>query len=135
MRTFTLKHTRSDGTFVIALRTGAHGVVDYHVVADDPLFPAVAAAAQGVELEPEPRPEPPPPDRRIAVLAFIDRLSPQRQAAIAAAALTDGALLLWLLRLVAAQHVDLDAAETMAGVALLRAAALLTAEESAVLLA
>jgi hypothetical protein len=52
-----LKHSRPDGSFVIRMATTGW---DYHVTADDPLFPAVAAAAEGVDLPPEPSPEPPP---------------------------------------------------------------------------
>jgi hypothetical protein len=54
---WTIKHRRPDGTFVIRMATTGW---DYHVTADDPLFPAVAAAAEGVGLPPEPSPQPPP---------------------------------------------------------------------------
>lgn len=53
---WTLLHRRDDGSFVVE-RNGW----PYHVTADDPLFPDVAAAAEGVDLPPEPQPEPPPP--------------------------------------------------------------------------
>jgi hypothetical protein len=53
---WTLLHRRDDGTFVIQ-RDGW----PYHVTTDDALFPAVAAAAEGVDLPAEPQPEPPPP--------------------------------------------------------------------------
>jgi hypothetical protein len=51
-----LLHRRDDGTFVI--RRNGH---PYHVIESDPLFAAVAVAAEGVDLPPEPVPEAPPP--------------------------------------------------------------------------
>jgi hypothetical protein len=54
---WTLQHARADGSFVIE-RDG----YPYHVTADDPLFPAVAQAAQDTVLEPEPIPAAPEPD-------------------------------------------------------------------------
>lgn len=53
---WTLQHARADGTFVIE-RDG----YPYHVTQEDPLFPAVSAAAQGAVLPPEPAPVVPPP--------------------------------------------------------------------------
>ena len=53
---WTLQHARADGTFVIE-RDG----YPYHVTADDPLFPAVAQAAQDTVLPPEPVPVAPEP--------------------------------------------------------------------------
>lgn len=47
-----LLHRREDGTFVIRLNG-----YPYHVVQDDPLFPAVSAAAEGMDLPPEPVPQ------------------------------------------------------------------------------
>lgn len=44
-----LLHRREDGTFVIQ-----HLGHPYHVIPGDPLFPEVAAAAEGVDLPPEP---------------------------------------------------------------------------------
>lgn len=44
-------HRRADGSFV-ALING----MPYHVLPDDPLFPEVEAAAEGVTLPPEPEP-------------------------------------------------------------------------------
>jgi len=74
------------------------------------------------------------PEREITPLAFMARLPPGRQAAIAAAALEAPAVLLLLLRLAGAQVVNLDDPETQAGVAQLRAAGLLTAQEAEALL-
>ena len=53
---WTLQHARADGSFVIE-RDG----YPYHVTADDPLFPAVAQAAQDTVLDPEPVPAAPEP--------------------------------------------------------------------------
>ena len=47
---FDLKHRRADGSFVVMLA----GDLPYHVTADDPLFPEVQAAAEGVTLPAEP---------------------------------------------------------------------------------
>jgi hypothetical protein len=54
---WTLLHRRDDNTFVIRLTATGW---NYHVTADDPLFPAVGAAAEGADLPPEPVPEPLP---------------------------------------------------------------------------
>lgn len=52
---WTLKHKRSDSTFVIELNG-----YPYHVINDDPLYEQVAAAALAQELDPEPVPQPEP---------------------------------------------------------------------------
>ena len=75
---WTLLHRRADGSFVIE-RNGW----PYHVTADDPLFPAVAAAAEGVELPPEPAPLAPPPVRqptRAELLARLNEIAAQIEA-------------------------------------------------------
>lgn len=46
---WALAHRRADGTFVVTLETGDL----YHVTADDPIFPAVQASAEGATLPPE----------------------------------------------------------------------------------
>lgn len=76
-----------------------------------------------------------PRERQVTPLAFMQRLPAAKQAAIADAALKSPAILLLLLRLAGAQMVDLDDPETVAGVAALRAAGLLTADEAAAVLA
>ncbi len=63
---WTPLHRRDDGSFVIQ-RDG----YPYHVTADDPLFPVVAAAAEGVDLPPEPQPEPPPPITDVSFWQFM----------------------------------------------------------------
>lgn len=125
-----LLHARGDGSFVIRL-----GAYPYHVTADDPLFPAVSAAADGVDLPAEPAPPTIAVSRHIMPLAFMDRLAPETQAAIATAALSSAPLMLWLLRLAAAHYVDLDAPETAIGVGALLSAEVITAEEAVALLA
>ncbi|HEY4252304.1 MAG TPA: hypothetical protein VGM87_13920 [Roseomonas sp.] len=45
---WTLEHRRDDGSFVITL-----GGLPYQVLPEDPLYPEVAAAAEGVDLPPE----------------------------------------------------------------------------------
>lgn len=132
---FTPKYRRADGTFVIALDVPGRGVLDYHVTRDDPLFPAAAAASEGVGLADEPQPEPLPPDRRITVLAFMDRLTRQKQGAVVGAALASPAVMLWLLRLAGASFVDLDAPETAEGVAALLGAGVITADDAVALVA
>lgn len=49
---WTLKHKRSDGSFVIDLNG-----YPYHVITDDPLYEEVSAAALDVVLDPEPVPQ------------------------------------------------------------------------------
>jgi hypothetical protein len=71
----TLLHRRADGTFVIELNG-----YPYHVTESDPLFPEVAAAAEGVDLPPEPVPEappPPPPPTRAELLARLEQIAAQ----------------------------------------------------------
>lgn len=50
MMVWALAHRRPDGTFVVYFANGS----PYHVTAEDPIFPAVALAAEGIELPPEP---------------------------------------------------------------------------------
>lgn len=92
-----------------------------------------AWAAMLAAVEPAPYQAPALP-RVVTPLAFMDRLAPETQAAITAAAAASPAVLLWLLRLTGAREVDLDSAETQGGVAALQAAGLLTQEQAAALL-
>lgn len=129
---WTLLHRRDDGSFVIRLANGW----PFHVEASDPLFPAVLAAAEGVELPDELHPEPlilPPalPSPR----EFMDRLTAPRQAEITLAAMQSAPLLLWLLRLSGAREIDPAHAETIAGVHALRTAGVITEAEQEALLA
>lgn len=74
-----LMHARPDGTFVIRLANGW----PYHVTLDDPLFPEVAAAAEGVDLPPEPMPEPlaaPPEPTKAELLAQLAALAARIEA-------------------------------------------------------
>lgn len=72
--------------------------------------------------------------RVITPREFMDRLSIETQAAIAAAATQNGQIMLLLVRLTGGD-VRLDSDETEAGVAAMRAAGLITAAEAAALLA
>jgi hypothetical protein len=123
-------HSRPDGSFVIR-----HRGYPYHVTADDPLFAAVSAAAQGREFPAEPEPIAVAAPREVLPLAWMDRLHPSQQLAVCAAAITEPQIFLWLLRLTAARVVDLDAEETADGVAALVDAEVLTPEDAAALLA
>ena len=49
---FEVMHARADGSFVVRPQG--------HITVDDPLYPAVAAAAAGLTFPPEPPPAPPP---------------------------------------------------------------------------
>jgi hypothetical protein len=83
-------------------------------------------------------PDPVPPasgPRTISPREFMDRLSPEKQDAIFAAALQSPAILKLLVRLSAAVEVDLDFPETVLGVQAMKAAGLLTAEEAVAVLA
>ena len=74
-------HRRADGTFVI--NYASH---PYHVIHDDPLYEAVAAAAEGVELPPEPGPPEfvtlptPPQPTRAELMAQLLRIQAQIEA-------------------------------------------------------
>jgi hypothetical protein len=133
---FRLKHRRDDGTFRVDLAVPGRGTLDYHVVQADPLFAAVAAAAEGVDLPPEPRPAP-VVDRRIALVDFLRRLTKaERRSIRAAARRADGHEIEdWLDLLRAAPLVDLDSDFVTDGVALLLAAGLLTGPRAAAILA
>jgi hypothetical protein len=61
-----LLHRRDDGTFVIRLNGNP-----YHVTHDDPLYPEVAAAAEGVDLPPETVPMPPEADADLLILSVL----------------------------------------------------------------
>lgn len=74
------------------------------------------------------------PARVITPREFMDRLSVQTQAAIAAAATQNGQIMLLLIRLNGGD-VRLDADETLQGVAAMQAAKLITAAEAKALLA
>lgn len=76
----------------------------------------------------------PIPVRKLTSLQFMDRLSSQRQTEIVAAAIQVPALLLSLLRLSGATEVDLDNPETVAVVAAMVSASLISQAEADVLL-
>ena len=69
---WTLKHRRDDGSFVIELNG-----LPYHVTHDDPLHPEVSAAAEGVTLPDEPGPR----------IPTIDELAAEKRQATHAEAL------------------------------------------------
>jgi hypothetical protein len=81
---------------------------------------------------PPPRPIPPvPPSPR----QWLERLSPEKQAAIASGGLANAAVLLWLLKASGSSTIDVTLQETIDGVAALVSAGILTADDQAVLLA
>jgi hypothetical protein len=81
---------------------------------------------------PPPRPAPPaPPSPR----QWLERLSSEKQAAIAAGGLANAAVLLWLLKASGLSTIDVTLQETIDGVAALVSAGILTADDQAVLLA
>jgi hypothetical protein len=87
-----------------------------------------------------PAPAPRPPIRRIGALAFRRRLTPARRATITLAASTameggDASLQVWLDDLAASSIVELDDAETVAGIAALLDATVITEAERDALLA
>lgn len=127
-----LMYRRPDGTFVIQ-----HGGHPYHVTQGDALFPAVAAAAEGVTLPPEPVPEAVvlPQSRVFTVLEFRDRLTPEEELAITEAGMVSAAVRVWLDRLAGAQTVDLDDPRTIGGLQQMVGAGLLTAPRMAEILA
>lgn len=128
---FDLMHRRADGSFVV-LRGG----YPYHVTADDPLFPDVAAAAEGVDLPPEPAPVVVEAAPALPTpLQWMDRIPPDRQAVLLDAldATPEGRR--FQKRMLAAREIDTANPETQAGVAMLLGAGVLTEEEAAALLA
>ncbi|MGX9965552.1 hypothetical protein ACVFYP_19655 [Roseomonas sp. F4] len=95
----------------------------------------------GAPIAQNPPPPPaPPPIRRIGALAFRRRLTPARRAAITLAASVameagDASIQVWLDDLAASSIVELDNAETIAGIAALLAAGVITEAERDALLA
>jgi hypothetical protein len=66
---------------------------------------------------------------------WLERLSDAKQAAIAAAGVGNGTILLWLLKAAGTPTIDVTSSETVAGVAALVTAGVLTTADQAVLLA
>lgn len=94
---FVLLHRRPDDTFIIDKGTGP-----YHVIPGDPLFDAVAAAADGVTLPPEPLPALPPGIMpldvyRMAIEAHVDAVARQRgySSAVSCASYRDSTNATW----------------------------------------
>lgn len=76
-------------------------------------------------------PDPAPalaPVTQMSPLVFIGRFTAAEQAAVAAAAQTSAAMLLWLTQLSAAQYIDVTDPRTIAGINMLVTAGLLTAD-------
>lgn len=70
---------------------------------------------------------PTPVARTLPPLEFMGRFTPAESEALAQAAQSNASILLWMLRLSAAREVDLDDAQTIAGLDALVSAGLLTA--------
>lgn len=71
---------------------------------------------------------------QIPALAFLNRFTAAEETAIAAAALTNASILIWLTKAGAAQMINLTDATTKAGLDALVAAGLLTADRAAAIL-
>jgi hypothetical protein len=65
---------------------------------------------------------------------WLERLSADKQAAIAAAGVGNGTILLWLLKAAGSPSIDITNAETIAGVAALVAAGVITTADQTILL-
>ena len=130
---------------LIDLPIGVLPAARFHPAIADACVPAgqdivVGALWDGAHFSPAPAPPSPPPIRRIAPLAFRRRLADPTRAAItlaAAAAMGQGSatLQVFLDDLAAARFVDLDDAATIAGVAAMQAAGLITQQQATALLA
>jgi hypothetical protein len=84
----------------------------------------------------QPYSTPPGPSiRRITPLTFINRIPADALGAIAAAIVSSPVLMVWVLKLVASQEVNLDLPETQGGVAAMVGAGLLTQAQANALLA
>ncbi|MBU8545801.1 MULTISPECIES: hypothetical protein [Roseomonadaceae] len=140
----------STGGFYRADIHGAAVPADAVPVSPDLHAALIAAQAAGQRILPgpdgapiaqDPPPPPaPPPIRRIGALAFRRRLTPARRAAITLAASLameggDASIQVWLDDLAASSIVELDDAETVAGIGALLAADLITEAERDALLA
>lgn len=119
-----LRHRRSDGTFVVV-----HNGYLYHVVQSDPIYAAVAAAAEGVELPPEPPPSTGAPLIAAAsptALEFMERFTAEERINIRRAAKENELLEDWLDLLRASQFVDVTDPRTVAGMEAMVAAGLIS---------
>lgn len=111
------------GAIIASFAVAQPGIAEEAIDANDPA------------LAPPPPPPPPPPQPLDARL-WLERLSPAKQLAIAAAGRASDALFLWLLKAAGAQSgIVLNDPETPAGVAALVAAGVITTEDQALLLA
>lgn len=112
-----------DGSLASINRNHMAGYNDEELADTDPAVVAFLAAAQS---------KPSPIDARL----WLERLTPAKQLAVAAAGIANPALLLWLLKAAGAQAgIDVTNPDTTSGVAALVAAGILTPADQAVLLA
>lgn len=94
-----------------------------------------ARYADGVFTGPTPAPQEPAPPVPPSPRAWLERLTPEKQAAISAAALANAAILLWVIKASGSPTIDVTLQETKDGVAALVAAGVFTADDQALLLA
>lgn len=111
------------------------GATDYLMPCDPCTFVAFGAlqpaqVSQWAARAPVPAAKPRPTPRE-----WLERLSDAKQAAIAAAGAGNGTILLWLLKAAGSPDIDVTSPETIAGVAALVQAGVLTADDQALLLA
>lgn len=78
-------------------------------------------------------PTPPPPNPVLMATAFLNRITPQEQAALASAAMTQPQMLLWLINMAAATSIDLTDPAVQAGVNGLVPTVLTSARAAAIL--
>jgi hypothetical protein len=90
-----------------------------------------AASGEMPDAYVAPSPVPVPPTPR----AWLERLSADKQAAIAAAGASNPAVLLWLLKAAGSSEIDVASQEMIDGVAALVTASVITADDQTVLLA
>lgn len=85
------------------------------------------------EIDPASLPASPPvpPEPR----AWLERLGPDKQAAIMTAALANATVLLWVMKASGSRDIDVTAQETIDGVNALVAVSVLTSDDAAILLA
>lgn len=91
--------------------------------------------SNGVFTAPAPAPQDPAPPTPPSPRAWLERLSPQKQAAVAAGGIANAQILLWLLKASGSTTIDVTLQETKDGVAALVAAGVFTADDQALLLA
>jgi hypothetical protein len=112
---------KQDGALASIHEDHMAGYNDESLSSDSTEIVVFLAAAQPAPTQPSPR-------------EWLERLSPEKQGAIAAAGAGNSTILLWLLKAAGSKSIDVTAQETISGVAALVGAGVLTTADQTILL-